>query len=304
MSIRRANFHDVVEHCDRLARQGQRLRPDQQPIVAFDADGTLWGPDVAELLWQRLIDQGALDRRAEAPLARALRQLGAEPAREPHADFTQLMELYRGGRCPEETLVRVMLQGLVGLREEDLYAHSVEAIASSDELTRMREGEPRLMIDRIRCLGFRAIVVSGSPRWAVEVAVRPIGIEPGDIIAGQVAVVHGVLTDGIIEPLPYGRGKIQAILRRYGTVPRVCLGNSLGDLAMFRATSDLRILVNPTDDLILACEEIPGATWSMRMPGAALAAPAGKRAAARAASSHGGPAHLTGKPPRRPTARS
>jgi phosphoserine phosphatase len=304
MSIRSATYQDIVEHCDRLARRGQRLRPEQQPLVAFDADGTLWGPDVAEMLWNHLIAERALDPLAEAPLARALRGLGVEPEREPHADFTRLLELFRAGRCPEETMVRVMLQGLSGMREEDVYVHSSRVVAASGELAPTRQAEPRRMLEELRGLGFRALVVSGSPRWTIEVAARPLGIEPADIIAGQVAVVNGVLTDGIIEPLPWGRGKIQAILRRCGTVPCVCLGNSLGDLAMLRATSDLRILVNPTDDLVLACEEIPGATWSMGPP-APPRAPVRRRATARAAGgSMGDSTPPTDKPPRRPTART
>lgn len=304
MSIRSATYHDIVQHCDRLARRGQRLRPDQQPLVAFDADGTLWGPDVAELLWDRLIAERALAPLAQAPLAAALRGLGVEPQRDPYADFTRLLELFRGGRCPEETMVQVMLQGLAGMREEDVYMHSARVVAAAGDLAPTQQAEPRRMLEELRSLGFRTLVVSGSPRWTVEVAVRPLGIGPPDIIAGEVAVVNGVLTDGILEPLPWGRGKIQAILRRCGAVPCVCLGNSLGDLAMLRATSDLRILVNPSDDLVVACDEIPGATWSMGPP-APPRAPVRRRASARAAAgSMGDSTTATDKPPRRPAART
>ena len=267
MSIRRATPEDVVSHCDRLAQQGQRLRPDQSLIAALDADGTLWSADVAELLWQRLTRQGALQRTGGAAIARALRESGGVPKREACADFEQLAALCRAGRVHRETMVRVMLAGLAGMREDDLYGHAAEIVSAHDELRALGEGKARRMVDDLRGVGFRVIVVSGSPRWAVEVAVRPLGIEPQDVIAGQVAVVNGILTDGIIEPLPWGRGKVQSILRRFGAVPRVSMGNGLSDLPMLEATCDLRILVDPTDELLSACEEIRGATWAVSLLG-------------------------------------
>ena len=159
-------------------------------------------------------------------------------------------------------MVRVMLQGLAGLREDEVYVHSQKAVAAAEGTPAASRPAFR-MIEQLRDLGFRVIVVSGSPRWTVEVAVRSMGIEPEDIIAGQVAVVEGVLTHGVIEPLPHGKGKIQAILRRFGAVPHVSVGNGLGDLAMLEAASHLKLLINPTEALLRACEEGAAATTPM-----------------------------------------
>lgn len=264
MSIRRASYSEVLEVCVRLAQTGQRLRPGQSPIAAFDADGTLWAADVAEVLWARLVAMKALHRRAAAPLARALRSCGVEPARDPYVDFGHLMELYRAGACPEETMVRVMLEGLAGLLEKDLLDHCGAALAEAEGLCTPESAGAARMIDELRRLGFRVIVVSGSPRWAVQCAVRRFGVDHADVLAGQVAVVDGVLTDGIIEPLPYGPGKIQAILRRFGAVPQVAVGNTLGDLAMLEATSHLKLIVNASEALARALEQSRGSTWSLR----------------------------------------
>src|SRR5262245_47722619 len=98
MSIRRATYQDIVRHCDLLAQQGQRLRPGSSPLAALDADGTLWGPDIAELLWQRLVKERALNRRGGAPLARAVRECGGEPCRDAYEDYGTLVALHRAGR--------------------------------------------------------------------------------------------------------------------------------------------------------------------------------------------------------------
>ena len=263
MSIPSASYNDVVERCLRVAQQWRNLRPGQRQIAAFDADGTLWAQDVAEILWQRLVEQNALREAGSGPLARAVRSLGQEPSREAHQDYMRLLRLYRDGHCPEETMVRAMLQGLAGIREDDLYESAREAIRSVEKSMAIDSGRPADMIRQLREQGFRIVIVSASPRWAVEVAVDRLGIEPRDVVAGQVAVVDGVLTSSIIEPLPHGQGKIQALLRACGSVPHVSVGNTISDLALLEAASHLKLLVNPTDDLVAACEEIGGSTWSM-----------------------------------------
>jgi phosphoserine phosphatase len=263
MSIRRAPLQDILERCDRLAIDSGRLRPGQPQLAAFDADGTLWKTDVGDLLWERLLAERALDRRAIAPIARTLRACGVEPSRDPYVDFPRLQELHRSGLCSEELLARVMLQGLAGLREEDVYVQALKAMGRCEALSNAATGEASSLLDHLRRLGFQVVVVSASPRWAVEVAAQPLGISPDEVLAGQVAVVNGVLSDGVLDPLPHGRGKIQALLRRYGRVPVVAAGNGLGDLPMLEGASHLRFLFNPTEELVKAADEIRSVTWSM-----------------------------------------
>ncbi|HET6371906.1 MAG TPA: HAD family hydrolase [Candidatus Polarisedimenticolia bacterium] len=305
MGIHHATADDVIERCDRLAQQSLRLRPGQSQLAAFDADGTLWGPDVAEILWKRLIAERALSPKAVAPLARAIRGCGAEPARDAYLDYATLEALHRSGDCSEETMARVMLQGLAGITEDDLYLHAARATGLVTELQAADLAAAGKMLSALREFGYRVIVVSASPRWVVEVAVGPLGVSPEDVIAGCVAVVDGVLTDGVLEPLPHGKGKVQAILRRFGVVPRVALGNTLGDLPMLEATSHLRVLVNPTDDLVDACEGIRGTTWAMGLigaPGVTSTSPARRVASARIAGFAGAGDQPAGRPrPRRPS---
>lgn len=285
MSIPSASYNDVVEQCLRVAQQGRNLRPGQRQIAAFDADGTLWAQDVAEILWQRLVDGNTLREAGAGPLARAVRSLGEEPARDARKDYIRLLRLYREGRCPEETMVRAMLSGLAGIREDDLYECVKEAILEIPDMKTLDTGRSADMIRQLRDQGFRIVVVSSSPRWAVEVAVQRLGIEQRDVVAGQVAVVNGVLTQSIIEPLPHGPGKIQALLRACGSVPHVSVGNAMNDLALLEAASHLKLLVNPTDDLVAACEEVGGSTWSMALVD--LLPPAPHRPALRKATSTG-----------------
>ncbi len=276
LNFRQTTVESLVDQCRRMALRARGMRPDQAPIAAFDADGTLWGPDVADLLWRFLTSGKLLHERAAAPLARAVRTLGLEPARDPYRDYETLGRLHSEGRCTAATMTRVMLQGLAGITEEDLYLHSLKALASATELQASHLVSAGKMLADLRAHGYRVIVVSGSPRWTVEVAVKPLGVKREDILAGEVAVVDGVLTDGVLDPLPYGRGKVQAILGRFGLVPRVAVGNGLADLAMLEATSHLRVLVNPSEDLVRACDGIRGTTWSMGLPDE-HAAPRGRR---------------------------
>lgn len=288
MTIRRATYDDVLDQCRRVAEQGRRLRPGEFPIAAFDADGTLWGPDVAELLWDHLIAERALSDAATAPLARAVRSIGLEPAHDPYDDYHTLDRQWRSGKCDEAVMVEVMLRGLAGLSIEDVYEHSVRALAASADLRSLEKGRAASMIARLRDEGYRVIVVSASPKWTIEIAVKAFGIEPADVIAGGVPVVDSILTDGVITPVPFREGKIQAILRRFGTVPRIAAGNTVSDFPMLAASSHIKLLVNPTSDLVTTCDEVGGNGWAMGIVDLLKRVPAKttKRVSARPAAAH------------------
>ncbi|MFQ5702025.1 MAG: HAD family hydrolase [Acidobacteriota bacterium] len=263
MSIPNAAYSEVVERCLHLAWQGRWLRPRQPQIAAFDTDGTLWDCDLAHRFWRRLVSRRLLHENAQRPLARAARALGLEPCQNPYDNYRTLDGLRRAGRCPEPLMVRVMLEGLTGLREDQVRSHARATVTGVAEMRSVAGGRAAELIGQLRQQGFRVIVVSASPHWVVEAAVESIGMTPEDVIAGRVAVVDSVLTDGVIEPVPYGTGKIQAILRRFRAVPSISVGNGVGDLAMLKASSHLKLLVNPTQALLQACEEIGGNTWPM-----------------------------------------
>ncbi len=290
MSVRQATVADVIERCHRVARDAVRLRPGQPRIAAFDADGTLWKSDLAALLWDRLLEHRALHGRASAPLARAVRALGAEPARDPYADFATLRALQTAGFCPEPLMARVRLAGMAGLEEQVVVAHAAAALEACAELRGAPAAGSIGMIETLRGQGYRVIVASLAPRWVVETAARHFGIEPADIVAGEVAVVAGRLTDDVIEPFPHGPGRIQAILKRCGSVPKVAAGSALADLQMLEAASHVRLLVDPSADLLEACEAAGGTMWFMSreasdiLPGTdppAEHSPAGPRRRAR-----------------------
>jgi phosphoserine phosphatase len=290
MSVRQATVDDVMERCHRVARDAGRLRPGQARVAAVDADETLWKVDVASLLWNRLLERRALHPRAVPPLARALRSLGAEPARDAYEDFAALRMLRARGGCSGALMARAMLAGLAGMEEEVVMSESAAALAACPMLRGSRGDHPARMLEALRAEGFRVIVASSSPRWIVEIAARDFGIAPSDIVAGTVAVVSGRLTDDVIEPLPHGAGKLQAIMKRCGVVPHVAAGSALADLEMLAAASHVRLLVDPSDDLLEACEAAGAAMWFMRREAADLP--------------EASPAPSTPRPRRAPTSRA
>src|SRR5258705_3125465 len=71
------------------------------PVVAFDADSTLWLSDVANRLWDYLLTGRLLRPEAAGAVAAALASQGEEPNGDPHADMARLFELYSDGRADE-----------------------------------------------------------------------------------------------------------------------------------------------------------------------------------------------------------
>jgi phosphoserine phosphatase len=76
---------------------------------------------------------------------------------------------------------------------------------------------------------------------------RHVGSEPKNILAADVEIENGVVTDRIVR-VPSGIGKPKAILEVIGRPPDAGFGNSRWDLEML-AISRYAIAVNPNPDL-------------------------------------------------------
>src|SRR5262245_8242628 len=105
-----------AELIDQIERQGGR------PVVAFDADSTLWLSDVANRLWDYLIARRLLRSEAGPHIAAVLETQGGEPSGDPHRDATGLFDRYAAGLADERAIIEVQAAGLVGFAESDLRA--------------------------------------------------------------------------------------------------------------------------------------------------------------------------------------
>jgi phosphoserine phosphatase len=216
-----------------------RLKP---LAAAFDCDGTLWSGDAGEGFFSCELEQRLLPAEI------------ADWARSRYAD-------YKAGRVAEEVMCGEMVTMHRGLREEVVQqacdAYFAQGIAPNI-FQEMRE-----LVGRLRESGCDVWAVSSSNRWIIRSAMGWFGIPQDRILAAEVAVENGIITDRLIR-VPSGPGKPEAIRSVLTSVLDCAFGNAVWDREML-AMSNHAFAVNPNPDL----KEIAIAKgWTVYQPNA------------------------------------
>ncbi len=214
-----------------------------KPLSAtFDCDGTLWSGDAGEGFFSWELDQ----RLVPDEIARW--------ARPRYAD-------YKAGQVAEEVMCGEMVTMHRGLREELVQqacdTYFAQAMGANI-FPEMRE-----LVSRLRESGCDVWAVSSSNQWIIRSAMRFFGIPQDRILAAEVAIENGIITDRLIR-VPSGPGKPEAIRSALKSAPDCAFGNAIWDREML-AMSGHAFAVNPNPDL----KEIAIANgWTVYQPDA------------------------------------
>ena len=104
------------------------------------------------------------------------------------------------------------------------------------------------LIENLKRYDFEIWVISASPEVLYEGFVSTgVGTPETRVIGAKSIVEMGVTTDKIIYPLPQGEGKSETIDTFIKELPLLAAGNSMGDVEMIEAGTDMRMIVNPDD---------------------------------------------------------
>jgi len=185
-----------------------------QPLAVFDADGTLWADDLGETHLHVLADDGLVA---------------------PGQGYTSLLDEYLA-RCATDVddAYAWGAQILAGLRESRVAESAVEA---------WRRHRPRLLapleaiVRALHRAGVEVVVVSASNRWVIEAAVKELGVGPDKIIAVDLERDGPELTGTVVQPMPNGKGKVDAIDVHLGRRPTLAFGNSVHDVPMLQSAA-------------------------------------------------------------------
>lgn len=188
-------------------------------LACFDSDHTLYCHDASEAFYQHLVAEGLLpDRFAEY---RAL-------------EVTDHVTAY----CQLAT-------HMAGLADDHLHALARDFFANQFS-PRIYPAMRQLIADMLRT-GWDVRLVSAAPRWAIQAAAPHFGLEPAHVVALDVHLEGGRLTDRLVFDLPYGPGKVQAIDRALKTRPRFAAGDSSGDRWMLDHATDTALVLRYRD---------------------------------------------------------
>lgn len=225
-------------------------------IAVFDADGTLWAPDIANRLWRRLLQERALKSPGREVIFRALEKAGVPSSGDPHVDAEKLLAAYFAGKVEEELIVRVMINGLAGLSRQAVDALVLRALEQEKPTWADEEHfGMAAFVKELHCAGIRIVLCSGSPIWAVEAGARALGLPVERTLAGDVVHHAGYLSAEIVEPLTFRGGKGRAYDKHIGEAPLFAFGDGESDIPLFERARYLAVAVNPRPSLIKA---LPG----------------------------------------------
>lgn len=203
------------------------LRPFSQPVqdailltmaepgtklACFDADGTLWNEDIGEAFFRWLAAGKLLPRRdCES-------DLWAEY--EARVDENRAMGYAWA------------VQSMGGILEADI-------VRWSDQMAAAWPNYRPAMADLAKGMaesGFDVWIVSATNQWTVRAAAPKMNFDPEKVIAMQSAVENGVMTETMVEPLICNAGKVTAIQQKFGRLPDISFGDSMGDFEMLSAS--------------------------------------------------------------------
>jgi phosphoserine phosphatase len=198
--------------------------------ATFDCDGTLWSGDAGEGFFSWELEHGLVSDQI------------VQWARQRYAD-------YKAGKVAEDVMCGEMVTMHRGLQEEVVQqacdAYFAEAIAPNIFF------EMRELVQRLRASGCDIWAVSSSSQWIIRSGMRSFGIPQNRILAAEVAVENGIITDRLIR-VPSGPGKseaIRSVLKSSpDSAPDCAFGNAIWDREML-AMSKHPFAVNPNPDL-------------------------------------------------------
>lgn len=207
------------------AREGAGART----ALAFDADGTLWSGDVGFDLFKAALGVRAFRPEARDALAREAQGAGLSAADEDDASAIalRLLAAWAAGDYDDGRAFRMMAWAFAGWTHHDLLVLADEALRDAGLAARLH-APVRDVIAWADRSGVEVWIVSASPRAAVEVGGRLLGVDPARVIAVSPRRDGDRLTIELEEPVPYDDGKAAAM--RVAAPDAVILG-AFGDSA-------------------------------------------------------------------------
>ncbi len=209
------------------------------PIAAPDCDGTLWYGDIGDLFFERALTERWLQPECAASLNRLCDQYGIRV----HSNVNDTAKSMMDSRLDGEFLKRATMLGvekneayrqfystqalcMAGLSVGFIKARTYEIMNEPGGLKEKIFPEVQALLHAFSRAGFVVVPISASLNLLVEVGVTFLGL-PGRRALG-VTTPHesGVLVGEMIEPMPYGQGKITLISQMGGLPPAVALGDS------------------------------------------------------------------------------
>ncbi|MFO0672894.1 MAG: HAD-IB family phosphatase [Polyangiaceae bacterium] len=226
------------------------------PLLAFDADGTLWRGDVGDDFFEALVASKDIRSPAAEAVLREAHAAGLDAA-DPASAASAILEAFHRHAYDEERFYELV--GWLGAgRSPTELDEAIDAMQRERGLDERIHSEVRPVLAWAEARGVERFVVSASPRRVVQRGVARLGIDEDHVLAAE--AVHdasGRMLAEARQPIPYGPGKVRALRGRVGDRPLLAaFGDNVFDIAMLQAAR-IPVAVRPKDRLLTRAAEIP-----------------------------------------------
>ncbi len=210
----------------------QVLQHDQNPVAAFDADGTLWDTDLGEAFFDYLIE----NKKVSLPV-------------DPWTHYEKLKEnnlpaayLWLAQICQNQSL-------------ETVRKWSEEALIKMIPVPVF--GPQKKLIDYFLTKNVQVYIITASVKWAVEPGAATLNLPHDNVLGVETEIIHNKVSDKQKGVITYRHGKVEALLEKTrGKKPFFACGNSEGDQELLFSATHLSLAVSAAhrDDKLFKSE--------------------------------------------------
>ncbi len=240
-----------------IERLEAAMRDVANPVLATDADGTLWSGDVGIDTFESMIEGRELREESLAALRSETEQVGLEPSSDvidmaSRLHQAALVDAYSEARCYE--MMAWVFAGYTVEQAKEIGRRVGRLKGLRDRL----HDEMRPILAWATQRGVTLKVVSASPLPVVQAGVELLGIDPACVIAAEAAQRDGIILPKMRQGLPYGPSKVTSLRRVCeGATVIGAFGDNAFDIEMLRI-AQVPVAVRPKARLLDRQADVPG----------------------------------------------
>ena len=254
-----ANILDKGNWHEDIYQYLQTIIPSSPGLAAFDFDNTLVKNDFGEAVMEAIIADG-LERLQEDfasffPDREKADQIRRQKEISGLRNF--IMDHYDALLAEKglEQAYRWSSFLFSGWSENDLKKKSREVWENDTSVFPYKEMQN--LIQFLVHHGWDVMIVTSSPLWIIQEVAGEYGLRPDQVIGMEMELDNSKTTSRIIEPYPYGQGKVAALKMRKGKYADIAFGDSINDYPLLGSAQKKGFLIDKgNDELRKKCAEL------------------------------------------------